>query len=65
MPSLAGLKWNPIVTVLNPTSAMKGEDWSRADENTVDNSALRWLREKFNLDKKTVKTDEASANNHT
>jgi hypothetical protein len=65
MPSLAGLKWNPIVTILNPTSAMTDEDWFRTQEDTVDKSAFRWLREKLNVDKKTSKTNETSANNHT
>lgn len=65
MPSLAGLRWIPIVTVLNPTSAMTEERQSYAAENTLDNSAVKWLRAKVDPHKRTVKTTETSANNQT
>ena len=53
MPSLAGLRWNPIVTVLNPTSAMIEDRRLNAIENDV------------NPAKKAIKATETSANNHT
>ena len=65
MPRLAGLRWKPIVTVLNPTSAMTEGKRLGLTENTVGNSALKWLRAKVDLQKNADKTTEASANNHT
>ena len=65
MPSLAGLRWNPTVTVLNPTSAMVEEKQPGAMEKTGDDSALKWLREKIHERKRPAKGDETSANTHT
>jgi len=65
MPRLAGLRWKPIVTVLNPTSAMTEEKQSKLAENNGGNSALKWLRAKIDPEKKTSKTTETFANNHT
>jgi len=65
MPTLAGLRWNPIVTILNPTSAMTEEKQVNVTENAVDNSAFKWVRTKIHPDKKTVETTATSANNHT
>ena len=65
MPSLAGLRWNPIVTVLTPTSAMTEEKQSTATENPVDNSTRKRVRAKVRPDRKTVKANDTSASSHT
>jgi len=65
MPSLAGFKWVPIVTVLKPTSAMNEGKYPNQTESVVDNSSFKWLRGKRNRRKKAKVTTETSVNNHT
>jgi len=60
LPTLAGLRWNPTVSVLNPTGAMTEQKQPSAE----DHSPLKWLRAKVDRDK-TVKTTKTSASNHT
>jgi predicted RNA-binding Zn-ribbon protein involved in translation (DUF1610 family) len=62
MPTLAGLRWNPIVTVINPTSAMAEEKQSKLTQNAHD-SSLKRLRAKLDRHKQ-IRKPETSANNH-
>jgi hypothetical protein len=64
MPSLKGFQWNPIVTVLNPTSAMTEEKQADQTEHAESNSSLKRLRGKFRVTK-TGHSEKRSANNHT
>jgi len=65
MPRLSGLRWSPIVTVLNPTSAMT-EVKEEAPTQTADEAPASWLRsKKFDRTKKQTKSADSSANNHT
>jgi hypothetical protein len=64
MPSLAGFRWSPVVTVISPTSAMTEEKQSSLREN-VSGSSLRRLRAKLGRHKRIGKSTETSANNHT
>ena len=65
MPSLAGFRWNPIVTVLNPTSAMIEEKQLGVAENHVDDATPEWRRKKINKSKKVVQANPTSENTHT
>jgi predicted amidophosphoribosyltransferase len=47
MPSLMGFRWNPIVTVLNPTSAMTERTDTVPYEIADGESRLKWLRSKL------------------
>ena len=65
MPSLAGLRWTPIVTVLNPTSAMTEEKQPDVTEDTVNNPSLKWVLANSTPQKRSGKASESAANNHT
>jgi hypothetical protein len=45
MPSLTGLRWKPIVTVLNPTSAMNEEQVTSA-LNMENKGPISWVGSK-------------------
>jgi len=57
IPTLAGLRWNPTVTVLNPTGAMT----ETKQPSTEDRSLLKRLRAKVDRDR----TTKTSASNRT
>jgi RNA polymerase subunit RPABC4/transcription elongation factor Spt4 len=65
LPSLAGFRWNPIVTVLNPTSAMIEGNQAAVTENVDDKSSFKWLRSRLDLGKTADSATESSASNHT
>ena len=50
MPSLSGFRWNPIVTVLNPTSAMTERGDTVPYVSTDGEGRLKWLRSKLERD---------------
>ena len=65
MPSLAGLRWNPVVTVINPTSAMIEEKNETFTERVTPDPNLEWLRSKFDRHKKTGNSMDSSENSRT
>lgn len=67
LPSLAGLRWNPIVTVLSPTSAMSGEELPTVTADAADKTGGKWLRRKADRRERTGKANarQTSASNHT
>ena len=65
MPSLAGFRWNPIVTVLNPTSAMVEASQASVTENVEEKLSLKWLRSKLDVVKRAETPTEPSGRNHT
>ena len=65
MPSLAGLRWIPVVTVLKPTSAMSEGKYPNPTESTVGNSGLKWFRGRRDRRKRAREASQAFANNHT
>ncbi|MGP8071068.1 MAG: double zinc ribbon domain-containing protein [Candidatus Bathyarchaeia archaeon] len=50
MPSLRGFRWTPIVTVLNPTSAMNEKTNTVPYMSTDGEGPLKWLRSKLERD---------------
>jgi predicted amidophosphoribosyltransferase len=50
MPSLKGFRWTPIVTVLNPTSAMNERTNTVPYVSTDVEGPLKWLRSKLERD---------------
>jgi predicted amidophosphoribosyltransferase len=64
LPSLVGFHWVPIVTVLNPTSAMT-ETRQRVDMVSAGSSSFKWLRSKIDRGKKSNGSTASSASNHT
>jgi hypothetical protein len=50
MPSLRGFRWTPIVTVLNPTSAMNERTKMVPYVSTDGEGPLKWLRSKLERD---------------
>jgi predicted amidophosphoribosyltransferase len=64
LPSLAGLRWNPIVTILNPTSAMTETQQPNLTARAA-GPLLKWPRLKRRRSGKGKESTEASASNRT
>ena len=50
LPSLLGLRWKPIITVLNPTSAMLEGKEAASNEPDDSKHAFKWLRSKLEIE---------------